>query len=351
MGMDSTSFSIEAAKTEQAKVNSVIAETALNGSETTDLIDLKTVTLQEARNQTRDFQKNIATEINELDELTNSFGEHFQSMQRPTAKERLIGFFSKNKAQAMRMDRITESSIEQNLDNMLHKSNAIESILKERTQLLEQQLLAGLENARLTSEQLQEVANQIVEFEGQLEALRAPIEAITDKIATEVEFETRTELQNELQERLNEFKKVESDVGVARTKAQSLERYRDQNRMNVDVLSDLKAVNESLINKLKIDTQQRAVLFTSYQHQIRTSEQHETAHKLNEIGTNIDKMIANNMASIASAAKNRHTEMAEKHAGDMLFNEELLKRKHEADEVVRRRMAKVFEQQDSGQYS
>ena len=68
-----------------------------------------------------------------------------------------------------------------------------------------------------------------------------------------------------------------------------------------------------LINKLQTDTKQRVVLYDALTKSLKTAQQQDVAHRINEIGVKTDQEAQSAMAGIGAATNARMAEMMEKH--------------------------------------
>jgi type II secretory pathway component HofQ len=105
-----------------------------------------------------------------------------------------------------------------------------------------------------------------------------------------------------------------------------------------------------LINKLQTDTKQRVVLYDALSKSLKTAQQQDVAHRINEIGVETDKEAQAAMAAIASATNDRMADMLEAHEGHMVYAREVLEAKAKADERFARRFAAIVEKHDKNLY-
>jgi hypothetical protein len=75
-----------------------------------------------------------------------------------------------------------------------------------------------------------------------------------------------------------------------------------------------------LINKLQTDTKQRVVLYDALTSKsLKTAQQQDVAHRINEIGVKTDQEAQTAMAAIGSATNDRMADMLEAHEDHMVF--------------------------------
>ena len=105
-----------------------------------------------------------------------------------------------------------------------------------------------------------------------------------------------------------------------------------------------------LINKLQTDTKQRVVLYDALTKSLKTAQQQDVAHRINEIGSQTDREAQAAMAAIGSATQHRMADMMEAHEDNMVFARKVLEEKAKSDERFARRFAKVVEKHDKNLY-
>ena len=105
-----------------------------------------------------------------------------------------------------------------------------------------------------------------------------------------------------------------------------------------------------LINKLQTDTQQRVVLYDALTKSLKTAQQQDVAHRINEIGVKTDQEAQTAMASIGTATNKKMADMLDAHEDHMVFARDVLEKKAKADERFARRFAKIVEKHDKNLY-
>ena len=137
---------------------------------------------------------------------------------------------------------------------------------------------------------------------------------------------------------------------VKLAKSQTLERYIEKGKTWIDSLQNQAATQMVLINKLQTDTKQRVVLYDALSKSLKTAQQQDVAHRINEIGVKTDQESQTAMAAIGSATNARMADMLEAHEDHMVFAREVLEQKAKADERFIRRFQKIVEKHDSNAY-
>ena len=160
----------------------------------------------------------------------------------------------------------------------------------------------------------------------------------------------RTKLESELAVLNGQYNEMVQQEQVMLAKSQTLERYIEKGKTWVDSLQNQAATQMVLINKLQTDTKQRVVLYDALSKSLKTAQQQDVAHKINEIGVQTDKEAQAAMAGIGSATNTRMAEMMEAHEDHMVFARKILEQKAKADERFARRFQQIVEKHDKNLY-
>ena len=293
---------------------------------------------------------NIAELIMGLDDVTSAFSKDFDEMRDKTGWESLVGVFSRAKSESMRQDRIRTASIDDKLQDLIVKSDVI-------TRLLEDQLTVLNEQKSRVETNLTETLDEREVTVGALETVRAEILtmdpriiALENKIAVEQDAAARTKLESELAELNAGYNALVQDEQVKLAKSQTLERYIEKGKTWIDSLQNQAATQMVLINKLQTDTRQRVVLYDALTKSLKTAQQQDVAHRINEIGVETDKEAQASMAAIGTATNQRMADMMEAHEEHMVYARDVLEAKAKADERFARRFQKIVEKHDKNLY-
>ena len=192
---------------------------------------------------------------------------------------------------------------------------------------------------------------------GGLEAVRAEILGmdpkiieLEGKISVEQDAAARTKLESELAGINTRYNALVQDEQVKLAKSQTLERYIEKGKTWMDSLQNQAATQMVLINKLQTDTKQRVVLYDALTSSLKTAQQQDVAHRINEIGVKTDQEAQAAMAAIGAATNDKMADMLESHEGHMVFARKILEQKAKADERFARRFATIVEKHDKNQY-
>jgi len=313
-------------------------------------IDIENATLDDVHRHAEVMNANIAELIMGLDDVTAGFSRDFDEMRNKTGWESFVGMFSKGKSEAMRQERLRGASIDDKLQDLIAKSDTI-------VRLLEGQLAVLNDHKGRVETNLTETLSDREVTVADLERLRADILAmdpkiieIENRIAVEQDAATRTRLESELAELNTRYNAMVQDEQVKLAKSQTLERYIEKGKTWVDSLQNQAATQMVLINKLQTDTRQRVVLYDALTKSLKTAQQQDVAHRINEIGVKTDQEAQAAMAGIGSATNQRMAEMMEAHEGQMVFARKVLAEKAKADERFARRFQAIVEKHDKNLY-
>ncbi|MGC0223947.1 hypothetical protein [Pseudooceanicola nitratireducens] len=342
---------VAAAQSKIAELSSRIEMARQKMDTGTDIsVDIENATLDDVHAQTEVMNANIAELIMGLDDVTAAFSKDFDDMRSKTGWESFVGIFSGAKADSMRQERIRTASIDDKLQDLIAKSDVITkllegqlAVLNEQKEKVETNLTATLDDREFTVQSLEDVRGQIL-------AMDPKIIDLENRIAVEQDAAARTKLETELADLNKAYNALVQDEQVKLAKSQTLERYIEKGKSWVDSLQNQAATQMVLINKLQTDTKQRVVLYDALTKSLKTAQQQDVAHKINEIGTETDKQAQQAMAQIGAATNARMADMLEAHEDHMVFARKVLEEKAKADERFARRFQKIVEKHDKNLY-
>ena len=313
-------------------------------------IDIENASLDDVHRHNEAMNANIAELIMGLDDVTSGFSKDFDEMRNKTGWESFVGVFARGKSEAMRQERMRTASIDDKLQDLIGKSDIIVRLLENQLAVLNEQKEKVGANLTGTLDQREAVV-------GELEALRADIQAmdpriidLENRISTEQGAAARTKLESDLAALNSQYNEMVQQEQVKLAKSQTLERYIEAGKTWVDSLQNQAATQMVLINKLQTDTRQRVVLYDALSKSLKTAQQQDVAHRINEIGVQTDKEAQATMAAIGSATNTRMAEMMEAHEDHMVFARKVLEQKAKADERFARRFAAIVEKHDKNLY-
>jgi hypothetical protein len=313
-------------------------------------LDVENATLEDVHKHTDLMNANIAELIMGLDDVTSGFSKEFSEMRSKTGLESFVGIFSSAKAESMRQERMRAASIDDKLQDLISKSDVIVKLLQGQLDLLNGQKASVEANLAATLSEREETVGALEAVRAEVAAMDPKIIELENRIAVEQDAAARTKLETELANLNAKYNALVQDEQVKLAKSQTLERYIEKGKTWVDSLQNQAATQLVLINKLQTDTRQRVVLYDALTSSLKTAQQQDVAHRINEIGVKTDQEAQTAMAAIGAATNQKMADMLEAHEGHMVFAREILEQKAKADERFARRFAAIVEKHDKNAY-
>ncbi|MCZ8180282.1 MAG: hypothetical protein O9309_14765 [Rhizobium sp.] len=312
--------------------------------------DIENARISDVLNQQKVMEANIADLIIGLEDATNVFGAEFESMKSFSGMEKFIGIFSKQKAQRMRTERVRNMSLAGNLQELLAKSDSIVGILKEQKTVLEERYKTSEASLVQVIERRKQTIANLEETQKTIETLNPALLDIENKIAASTDTSERTELEAERSKLATDYNQAQAREQELLAESQTLERYTSMFQTFVDSLNNQIAAQNTLINKLTIDTEQRIVLYKALEDSLKTAAQQEVAHRINTLGSQVDTAAEETMAGIGAAAQRHIGDLLELHEKNMLSTQDIQRRKKLADEAFARRFQAVLDKHNAANY-
>ncbi|HOZ32139.1 MAG TPA: hypothetical protein PLM52_04610 [Tabrizicola sp.] len=336
----------------QAKISAITSriEEARSKLDQGVSLDVENATLEDVHKHTDLMNANIAELIMGLDDVTAGFSAEFNEMRTKTGMESFIGVFSSAKAESMRQERMRSASVDDKLQDLISKSDVIVKLLQGQLDLLNGQKTKVEANLAGTLVEREETVGALEAVRKEVASLDPKIIELENKISVEQDAAARTKLETELATLNAQYNGLVQDEQVKLAKSQTLERYIEKGKTWVDSLQNQAATQLVLINKLQTDTKQRVVLYDALTSSLKTAQQQDVAHRINEIGVKTDQEAQTAMAAIGAATNDKMADMLEAHEGHMVFARQILEQKAKADERFARRFAKIVEKHDKNAY-
>tara|TARA_R100001369_G_scaffold25481_2_gene46449 strand:- start:868 stop:1953 length:1086 start_codon:yes stop_codon:yes gene_type:complete len=313
-------------------------------------IDIENATLDDVHAHTDLMNANIAELIMGLDDVTAGFSRDFEEMRSKTTSEKLIGFFSKGKSDSMREERMRQASVDDKLQDLISKSDVITRLLQGQLEMLNDQKARVEGNLTTTLSDREIAVAELERVRAEVQSMDPAIITLENKIGVEQDAGVRTKLESELAALNTRYNELVQAEQVQLAQSQTLERYIEKGKTWIDSLQNQAATQMVLINKLQTDTKQRVVLYDALSKSLKTAQQQDVAHRINEIGVKTDQEAQTAMAAIGAATNSRMADMLEAHGDHMVFARDVLEQKAKADKRFMRRFAKIVEKHDSNQY-
>lgn len=343
--MQEAQSQVEAANTKVTTISAAMAET---GTETA--LDIENATLDEVHAHTDIMNGNIADLIMGLDDVTQKFQGDFNAMRSKTFGEKFVGVFARGKSESMRAERIREASIDDKLQDLIGKSDTIVAMLDGQLSVLQEQKGKVETNLSATLNKREAVVADLESVRQQITAMDPAIIELENKISVEMGAAARSQLESELAAKNNAYNELVKLEQVHLAESQTLERYVEKGKTWVDSLENQIATQMVLISKLKTDTQQRVVLYDALSKSLKTAQQQDVAHRINDIGVKTDQEAQVAMAGIGAATNARMADMLESHEDHMVFARDVLEKKAKADERFARRFSEIVKKHDANAY-
>ncbi|MEM9850612.1 MAG: hypothetical protein AAF761_01295 [Pseudomonadota bacterium] len=313
-------------------------------------VDIENATLDEVHSHTESMNANIAELIMGLDDVTAGFSQDFDAMRNKTGWESFVGFFSQARSESLRQERMRSASIDDKLQDLIAKSDVIVTLLEGQLAVLNEHKSRVEGNLQDTLSERETVVGVLEDIKEKLMAMDPKIIELENRIAQEQDAETRTRLESDLAEMNAAYNNLAQEEQVKLANSQTLERYIEKGKSWVDSLQNQAATQMVLINKLQTDTKQRVVLYDALTKSLKTAQQQDVAHRINEIGVKTDEEAQSAMAAIGSATNQRMAEMMERHEDHMVFARKVLEEKAKSDERFARRFERIVEKHDKNLY-
>ena len=312
--------------------------------------DIENARINDILNQQKVMEGNIADLIIGLEDATNVFGSEFESMKSFTGWEKFIGIFSKQRMQRMRSDRVRNMSLAGNLQELLGKSDKIVGILQSQKDVLDSRYESSEASLRQVIERRKSAMTNLEATQARIEELNPMLMDLENQISASTDQKTRTTLEGQRSELATEYNQQQAKEQELLAESQTLERYTSMFQTFVDSLNNQLAAQQTLINKLTIDTEQRVVLYKALEDSLKTAAQQDVAHKINTLGNQVDTAAETTMAGIGAAAQSHIGDLLEMHEKNMVSTEDIQRRKKLADEAFARRFEEVMKKHNSAAY-
>ena len=336
----------------QAKISAITSriEAARSKLDQGAELDVENATLEDVHKHTDLMNANIAELIMGLDDVTAGFSKEFDEMRTKTGMESFIGIFSSAKAESMRQERMRGASVDDKLQDLISKSDVIVKLLQGQLDLLNGQKTKVEGNLASTLTEREDTVGALDAVRKEVASMDPRIIELENRISVEQDAAARTKLETELATLNAKYNALVQDEQVKLAKSQTLERYIEKGKTWVDSLQNQAATQLVLINKLQTDTKQRVVLYDALTSSLKTAQQQDVAHRINEIGVKTDQEAQTAMAAIGAATNDKMADMLEAHEGHMVFARAILEQKAKADERFARRFAAIVEKHDKNTY-
>jgi hypothetical protein len=348
--IEKTKTTVEEMKTKLDQSAVVLDEFAKSDTIGQTDFDIENARIQDILKQQNVMEGNIADLIIGLEDATNVFGAEFESMKSYTGWEKFIGIFSKQRMQRMRSERVRNMSLAGNLQELLGKSDKIVGILQSQKDVLDSRYASSEASLKQVIERRKAAMDTLEATQARIEELNPMLMDLENQISASTDQKQRAELEGQRSELATEYNQAQAKEQEVLAESQTLERYTSMFQTFVDSLNNQLAAQQTLINKLTIDTEQRVVLYKALEDSLKTAAQQDVAHKINTLGNQVDTAAETTMAGIGAAAQSHIGDLLEMHEKNMLSTEDIQRRKKLADEAFARRFDDVMKKHNSANY-
>ncbi|SNT76565.1 hypothetical protein [Paracoccus seriniphilus] len=313
-------------------------------------VDVANATLEDVHAHNEAMNANIAELIMGLDDVTAGFSRDFDELRNKTGWEKFVGIFARGKSESMRQERLRSASIDDKLQDLISKSDTITRLLQGQLDLLNEQKQRVEENLTRTLSEREETVATLESLRERIRDMDPDLIRLENKLASTTDATERTRLETQLANANKDHNALVQEEQVTLARSQTLERYIEAGKTWVDSLQNQAATQMVLINKLQTDTRQRVVLYDALTKSLKTAQQQDVAHRINEIGVKTDQEAQAAMAAIGTATNDRMADMLEAHGDHMVFARKVLEEKARADERFARRFGEIVKKHDSNLY-
>lgn len=304
-------------------------------------LDFSDAKLSDVKVASDAFNANIVSMIQELDKTTSGIGISLDTLKKQTTLEKLIGVFSRNKASEMRADRISKSSVSDMLQDLITQSEGIITILKGQLEVLGGEIKISQQTLDECIKKRQEVIKAIEDTDAKMNDLDPFILKLESDLLASTTPSEKLAIEDEINKKNIEMNALKNENAELTAKSQSLDAYTKQNNVHLKSLNEQHTSQQILISKLELDTQQRVVLYKQYEESLKTADQQTAAHRISEIGTEMDKKTMEGMAHMGAASSNHIAKMMEDHEIHNQDRIKIIEAQGRANEQFNRRFADI----------
>jgi hypothetical protein len=230
------------------------------------------------------------------------------------------------------------------------KSDKIIGILKSQKGALESRYKASENSLQKVLDRRQSTMDTLEITQKRIEELNPMLLDLENRISASTDQKARTKLEGERSKLATEYNQQQAKEQELLAESQTLERYTSMFQTFVDSLNNQIAAQQTLINKLEIDTEQRVVLYKALEDSLKTAAQQDVAHKINTLGNKVDTAAEETMAGIGAAAQSHIGDLLEMHEKNMTSTKDIQRRKKLADDAFARRFEEVLRKHNSADY-
>lgn len=304
------------------------------------VLDVEQAHLKDVLAAKAKLQETVGSLIAGYDALTNALGGDIASMKDLTLRERLVSFFSERSARQMRERRVQQADIDTQLQDLVSQTQAIGSLLAEHSDVLNREYDSVGSMLERQQQQLKESTEAFEAADRQLDELNTQLSERREALA-ELTGTARADADQALQQLVHRANALTEKRNTSLSNAQTHELFIENHKIALDSLMRQKAAQRILIDKLRISTENRIIQYAATLESIKTAAQQESAHAINQIGTDVDEATARTMAAVGTAADRAIVDMLDRHVDDVKNRRATQAEIARADAEFSRRFAEV----------
>jgi hypothetical protein len=284
----------------------------LNGATLTDVdVDLNG-DFDAAMKKDQATQENLAKLIHSLNETSKGLTDQFKSLSSDTLMERAVAFFSKERSEVMKVERIRNASIADNLHELVQRSDRTLVALKELLVSLQHKNENTLEGQRRVNEKFEIGEADRVTLNAEIERLtieRNALQATIVGLDPNVPNAERAALETDFAEISNAFNDATERLQTRMNVQAKLAGHRESYANYTHSLAMVIATQKTLIAGLEIDTEESTTLFDTLTEALKASKQQEYASQIN-VASRVAHSMANElMLQIGQSSRNNVVNM------------------------------------------
>lgn len=313
-------------------------------------IDLAELKLSEVDGHTAAMNQSIAELIVGLDGTAVGIESQIDSLQQNTTAETVIGWFSSKKATAMRETRVRGASIDDNLNNLLTKSNRIADLLQQQLDVILRQKAVVDKSLRDVLSERETTLAEKADLTRRIDVMIPEINALQEQIQNEADPAARAVLQSRFEEKNSEYGEAKNREQELLVQSMAQESHAATYRTYLDSLVTQEGTQRILLNKIKTDTSHRTRQWSALIDSMKTAAIQNNAHQLNNVGGAVDKKARTIMAGIAIGSEKAAGEMMASHEGNMQQAAAVREQRKRAQEAFDQVFGSIMEKHDNDAY-
>lgn len=311
-------------------------------------VEVSEMRLSEVNEHTANMNQSIAELIVGLDVTAAGIGSDLDSLLQPTAKEKIIGIFSKGRATAMRETRVRGADIDANLTNFLAKSDAIVGMLTTQLHNIVEQRGIVTKSLEETLQARVQTLKAKTETSAKLDALIPELTAMKQQIDAETDPAKRAEIEAVFDRKNGEYNALKTQEQELLSQSQTQEGHIKTYQIYQNSLQTQEGTQRVLVAKIKMDTDERSRQWPALLESMKTATIQNNAHAINDVGVEVDKKGRETMVGIGVATEKRMTDMLRAHSGNMAQAQFMEDQRRRASEEFDKAFEQIMSDHNTG---